>query len=401
MAKKTNSKTFTVQQSTLNKALSIASKALSDGKIIPIYEMFLFAISPGKLDISACDGRIIISTQCEIQTSIADFRICIPGRKLQDYIAKSVNELLLFEIETVIIPAEMAINPHTELEYEKVAEQTSYHILIKGTSGKCSIPCEPGEDFPKISNTDPRDFILSAESLSQMVNRVMFAVSEDQLRPAATGVNFRINPGMVTCTALDFNMVSTFTTPSDLDFEANFIIPKKALQQILALNPIGELSLSISKSALSVNWGLIKTTLLLIDETFPDTLAVTPTDNHIDFVTSRSALINSLKRVLPFSDVGKLVKLNISESALLLTAENLDYSEEASEMIPGAMANGEPILIGANGEYLLDILNSFSRDEVWISMSNNRRAMIFTDGSRHVNPDKENLVLLMPLFITA
>jgi len=400
MAKKpTTNPSFTVQQSTLNKALSICSKALGDSKIIPINEMFLFVISPGKLQIEACDMRIVIATEIEINTSIQDFRICIPGRKLQDYIAKSVNELLLFEIEKNIIPAEMAINPHTETEFIKSPEQIELHLLIKGAHGKCSIPCEPGEDFPKISNIDPREFTLPAGALLQMVNRVMFAVSEDQLRPSATGVNVRIEPGKVTCTALDFNMVSTCTAQSELDFDANFIIPKKALQQIIALNPVGDLSLSISKSALSISWGLIRATLLLIDEKFPDYLAVTPIDNDTDFVTSRSGLINSLKRVLPFSDIGKLVKLNICTDLMHITAENIDYSEEASETIPGAMANGQELLIGANGEFLLEILNSMSTDEVWFSFSTPRRAMIITDGSRHVNPDKKNLCLLMPILI--
>lgn len=402
MPKQTKSNpTFTVQQSTLNKALSICSKALSDGKIIPINEMFLFNITPGNVEISACDMRIVISTSCDIQTSITNYLICIPGRKLQDYIAKSVNELLLFEIEKDVIPEERetVIHPVSNEPYERITpEQVSYHILIKGTHGKCSIPCEAGEDFPHIANNEPQDFKLPADSFLSMLNKTMFAISEDQLRPAATGLNFRIEAGKVTCTALNFDLVSTYTAPSELDFDANFIIPKKALQQIQALAPTGELELSISKSALSINWGLIKTTLLLIDEKYPDYLSITPTENHIDFVTSRSALINSLKRILPFSDMGKLIKLNISQFALLLTAENIDFSQEASETIHGAMANGEPILIGVNGEYLLDILNSMSIDEVWFSFSEPKRAMIITDGVRHINPYKENICLLMPLF---
>jgi DNA polymerase-3 subunit beta len=403
MAKKptTQNPTFSVQQSTLNKALSICGKALSDNKILPVYEMFLFAISPGKLDVSACDGRIIISTAIEIQSRI-DMKICIPGRKIADYIAKSANEILLFEIETHIVPEsrETVIHPNTGNEHEVVTpEQVSFSLLVKGTSGKCTIPIELGDDFPRLTNTDAKEFQLDAEIFLTMLNKTMFAISEDQLRPSATGLNIRIEPQKVTATALDFNMVSTYAAPSNLDFEANFIIPKKALQQIQALAPTGLLTMAVSNSALSVSWGLISLTALLIDEKYPDYLSITPVDNHIDFVTSRASLIVAVKRVLPFADIGKLVKLHVSVESLLLTAENLDYSEEATEIIPGALANGEPILIGANGEYLLDILNSISTDEVWFSFSTPKRAMIVTDGARHVNPGKENIIILMPLFI--
>lgn len=393
---------FTVQQSVLNRALSICSKALGDNKIIPIYESFLFHIQPGKLDISACDGRIIISTAIDISSRL-DMRICIPGRKLADYINKSANEILLFEIETHILPekSETVIHPVSQESHEIVTpEQISFSLLVKGTSGKCTIPIELGDDFPKLANADAKQFELDAEIFLTMLNKTMFAISDDQLRPSATGLNIRIEPQMVTATALDFNMVSTHTASSNIDFEANFIIPKKALQQIQALAPTGLLMMSVSNSALSISWGLISLTALLIDERYPDYMAVTPIENDIDFVTSRASLLVALKRVLPFADMGKLVKLQISAESLLLTAENLDYSEEATETIPGALANGDTLLIGVNGEFLMAILNSFTEDEIWFSFSTPKRAIIITQGERHINPGKDNLVIFMPLFIS-
>lgn len=403
MAKKpTTNPSFTVQQSILNRALSICSKALSDNKIIPIYESFLFNIQSGKLDISACDGRIIISTAIDIHSK-SDIRICIPGRKLADYIAKSANEILLFEIETHIVPEsrETVIHSVSQEPHEVVTpEQISYSLLIKGTSGKCLIPIEMGDYFPKLTNADAKSFELNSETFLIMLNKTMFAISDDQSRPSATGLNIRIYPGNVTATALDFNMIATHRAPSDLDFEANFIIPKKALQQIQALSPAGIMELQISNSALSIAWSGISLTALLIDETYPDYLSVTPTENEIDFVTSRASLITSLKRILPFADIGKLIKLKVSATELLLTAENLDYSEEATEIIPGALANGDELLIGVNGEFLLNILNSLTEDQIWFSFSTPKRAIIITQGERHVNPGKENLVVFMPLFIT-
>lgn len=402
MAKKpTTNPSFTVQQSILNRALSICSKALSDNKILPVYEMFLFDISNSKLSISACDGRIIISTGIEIQSKI-EIKICIPGRKLADYIAKSANEILLFEIETHIVPEsrEMVIHPVSQEHHEVVTpEQISYSLLIKGTSGKCLIPIEMGDDFPKLTNTDAKSFELDAEVFLIMLNKTMFAISDDQLRPSMTGLNIRIEPEKVTMTGLTINCVSTQTAPSELDFSANFIIPKKALQQIQALSPAGIMTMEISNSALSIAWNGISLTALLIDEKYPDYLSVTPTENEIDFVTSRASLITALKRILPFADIGKLIKLKVSANHLLLTAENLDYSEEATETISGALANGDELLIGVNGEFLLSILNSFTEDEIWFSFSTPKRAIIITQGDRHINPGKENLVVLMPLFI--
>lgn len=405
MAKKTTPQTFTANQLTLSKALSICSKALSEGKILPITEMFLLGINGSKLHIEACDMRIIISTEIAIQSNISDFKLCVPGRKFQDYISKSPNGEMLFEIEKHVIPevSETKEHPMSGEPYEVVTpEQVSYSLLVKSGQNKAKFNCELGTDFPKIANIEPQQFELPADVLIGMLSKTMFAISDDQLRPSATGLNIRIEPGKVVTTALDFDQVATYTaTSANIDFSHDgFIIPKKALQQIQALNPVGALSCNISKSALSVSWGLISATLLLIDEKYPDYLAVTPTENAIDFVTSSSDLANSLKRVLPFADAGKLVKLSISELNLSIEAENIDYSENASETIPGALANGEPIIIGVNGELLLGILNTFSSDEVWFNFGEPNTAIIITDGEKHINPGKENLVLLMPIFLS-
>lgn len=394
--------TFTAHQSALNKALSICSRALNDNNILPINSMFLFDIQANKLTVSAFDMRIIISTECEISGSL-NMKLCVPGKKVLDYASKSANEVLTFIIETHIIPEvrETIIHPQTDEPYESVTpERISFSLTIKTTSGKCTIPCELGEDFPKLPNNPDKTFSLPSEDFLEMLYKTMFAISDDQLRPSATGVNFRIEPGKITATALDFNQVSTYTLSAELNFDADFIMPKKALQQIQSLSPIGTLEMSVSKSALSVSWGFVKTTSLLIDEKFPDYLSVTPVNNHIDFVTSRSVLINSLKRLLPFTDITNMVKLIVSANSLLITAENIDYSEKATETIPGALANGEPIVIGCNGEFLIGILNSLTDDKVWFSFDTPRGAIIITESEKHINPSKENLALLMPVFIS-
>lgn len=401
MAKQTQNPTFSVQQSTLNKALSICSKALSDSKIMPIYESFLFSIEPGKLDISACDGRIIISTSIEIQSRM-QMKICIPGRKLQDYIAKSANEILLFEIGTHIVPesTEMVEHPQTKEVYPVVTpERVSYSITVKTASGKCTIPCDLGDDFPHIKNIDPKPFTIPAPDFLELLYKTMFAISDNGLRPAMMGLFIVIGNGKIICTATDSHRLSTFTADIYTQESAELIIPKETLQKIQSLSPTGILDISISKSAIDINWGTVKTTSLLIDERYPDYKSVLPEINHIDFVTSKSELVSALKRIVPFSDNMKLIQLNVRSESLLLVAENIDYEQEASETIAGVISAGEPILIGANGEYLLSVLATLEGDKAWFSFSAPNRAMLITSERREDPASKENLFLIMPAMI--
>lgn len=381
-------KTFTIPQPELNKALNICARALDTNNILPINSSYLFDLKPNQLEISACNMMASISTSLNLMGSDVDFKIAIPGNKLGNYIGKCKPELLVFEFEEHTIPAQ------DEGEFV-----ITYSVTISSSSNpknKCNMPCEPGGNFPVIKNTATTNLTLPAEDLMEVLFKTMFAISDNDLRPAATGLNVNIQDGKITYTSLDLQaLVATYSYPLDCDLQANFIIPKKSLQIIQSLNPIGELQINVG-NAIGIEFNGISIHSRLIDEKYPDYLSITPTENHIDFIISRIQLIASLKRILPFTDILKMVHVNIFDTELLLTAKNLDYQEEANESIIGQLANGDPITIGFNGEFLLSILNSLTEDNIWFSLSKSNRAVIVTGGQKHINPGKENLILLMP-----
>lgn len=404
--KPTHTQQFTAEQTTLTKALKTCSVCLSDNRIMPAYEMFKFAINGNTLTISACDGMASITSSIPIQSEIADLDLLVPGKEFADYISKSANEILLFDIDIYMIPEVRETKEHhmSGESYEAITPaQTSYSLVVKSSknpNNKAKFPCELGDNFPTIANESSNSFILKAEDLNEILYKTMFGISNDQLRPAATGLHISIEPGKLIGTSLNFDLVASHSISVDLDFvEANFIIPKKSLQQLQSVNPSGSLSVSPGKTSIKFIFSGIEYISLLIDEKYPDYKSVIPINNPTDFVTSRLDMIASIKRILPFSDAAKLLKLQVDKMSLSITAENIDYSKEASEFIMGAISNGEPILIGAKGTYLLDILNSFVNDEVWFSFSEPNKAIIITDGKKHENPDKENLVILMPIFL--
>lgn len=330
-----------------------------------------------------------ISTSVNLMGSDLEFKIAIQGNKLRDYISKSKPELLVFTIEEHVLPPT-----------ETTDQQISYSATVASSSNpknKCNMPCELGEHFPVIKNTATTELTLPAEDLMEALFKTMFAISDDMLRPSATGLHVMIEDGKITYTSLNFNLMASYSYDVPDLPNTEIIIPKKSLQLIQSLSPTGELQISIG-DAIGIDFNGISMRSRLIDERYPDFKSVIPTDNNIEFVTSRTELINSLKRIMPFCDIIKMIKLNVVADGVTLIAENIDFAEEAKEEIAGALIGAE-ILIGANGEYLMDLLNSFTENETWFCFSTNRRAMLITDGVKHVNPGKENMVLLMPLFI--
>jgi DNA polymerase-3 subunit beta len=373
-------KQIKIHQTHLNKALQICSKALDTNNILPINSMFLFDISPGRLSISACNMSMSITTDCEVESDISG-RICIPGTKLASYVAKCNPELLGFEIS------------ETKCAVKGIVQS----LTIKSKSGKCTLPLEPGEDFPVIKNTATANLTIPAAEFLSVLTKTIFAISDDQLRPSATGLHIQATEGKITYTSLNFNQVCTYTFDAPGLPDLQIILPKKSLQILQSLNPAGTLNIAIGES-IQLDFNGISTRSRLIDEKYPDYKSVIPKDNDIEFLTSRSELLSALKRVMPFCDYGKLIKLNISAETISIIAENIDFAEEAKEDIAGVLTGGD-ILFGANADYLLNMLISFTSDKLYLSFKTNKTNMLATDGER-VNPaELTNMVLIAPMTV--
>lgn len=386
---------FTANQNSLSRALTIASRTLSDNNAIPICASFLFSIEKNKLTISASDLQNSITTSVEI-TSTITLKICVEGNKLKDYIGKLPKGEIGFDIlEHITQPTnESVTHPISgEVIIIKTEGKTNHSIKVTSGQSKLSLPCQDAEGFPNLLAMAKTDFELPAEDLMDLLFKTMFAISDDDLRPSLTGLFFEIGGGKIKTTATDTHKLATYTSDIDTDFTGLFIVPKASLQKIQSLSPTGPVQFAIFDGQVLMQFADVFISARLIDEKYPDYMMVLPTENHIDFVTDRAGLITAIKRIIPIGNNERTLKLSIFSDHMNIIAENSDYNEDASEVVPGS-ANDE-IIIGAKGEFLLSILNSLAGNDVWFSLSAPNRAMFLTD-KKHVNPGKENLCLLMP-----
>lgn len=302
---KTKKTGFIAQQSTLSKTLAVCSKSLSTNSILPILDYFLFDIADNQLTISSCDLRIIISKSITVEAQ-GNFKLCLPGAKIRDYIAKCNNGPISFEV---------------------VQHEASQSVLILSGESKLNIPAEPGEDFPNITNDTPQPFTIEAADWLELMFKTMFAISDDQLRPAFTGLNIHIGGKKMTVMGTDGNRLAVYSLPIDTDLTASFIIGKSELSKIQSLSPTGLINIGIGKTVVDFLFNDTRISARLIDEKCVDYLPVIPIANHINFSTSRMSLITALNRVKLFANLTKTIRLDISLDSLLITAENIDFSE--------------------------------------------------------------------------
>ncbi|MEM1214214.1 MAG: DNA polymerase III subunit beta [Bacteroidota bacterium] len=368
---------FSVSSADLLKRLQVAGGAISSNPVLPIMEDFLFQIENNQLKVTATDLDTTIVTSIEVMAD-QDGSVAVPAKILLETLKALPQQPITFNVN-----------------------DDNFGIEITSAYGKYKLAGENGDDFPAIPEADSVDTVtIASRSLLDGVANTLFATSSDELRPAMTGVYFQVDFNKVVLVATDAHKLVKFAF-SDVASEVSttFIVPKKALNLLKGALPDGqEVTLSFNKANAFFSFGDTEMACRLIDARYPDYNAVIPVDNPNVLTVSRNDFQNSLKRIAIYANkTTNQVILNISQGSLNVSAQDLDFSNEAAEQLTCSY-DGEPLTIGFNARFLVEMLGILDSEEVRLEMSTATRAGILLPGDE--TDGQEILMLVMPVMLS-
>lgn len=375
---------FTISKTELLTALSITGKAVADN-IIEACGMYQFSITPESLTVSANNMRqqITVRSKCT-----GDFTgsYLFPANELISLIKSIPEQPVIFEI-----------TQHLTTETTTKPAHVSYSSAIIYGKGKANLPLEPGDDFPEIKCDGQISLVIPADDFNEGIYRTLYACSNDELRPVFTGILIELINGKIRFSGCDTNVLSTCIFDySPPDTKAKIIIPKNGLKLIQDLNPTGDMSVSISKSAAQISFNGIEVKCLLIDEKPVEFKQIIPTDNHIIASINKDEILLALNRAAIFCNkFNNMVQLNIGKSSVLIKGEDTNYSRYNIEDV--VCESNDEIIIGTNINWLISSIQRVTTTDFWISFKANNKAMVITE-YEPVN-GIENLILIMPLWV--
>lgn len=370
---------FIVSTSTLLKQLQAVSGALSSSTVLPILENFLFRIQDGNLTISATDLQTSMTTSLPVETQ-ENGRIAIPSRILLDTLKSLPEQPVTFSVD-----------------------DKTFAVEIKAGDGNYKLSGENGEDFPKIPTVENASSVsLPASVLAEAINKTIFAVSNDELRPAMTGVYCQLSPQHFTFVATDAHKLVRYRRKdAHSETATSFIMPKKALTLLKSSLPSEDMAVSVEYNSTSAffKFGNINLVCRLIDERYPDYDAVIPLNNPNKLTIDRLLFLGSLSRVAIYANkTTHQVRLKITGTELNISSEDIDFSNEAHEKLNCAY-EGEDIEIGFNARFLIEMLRNLSCEEVSLEMSTpNRAGLLLPQGG---DENEDVLMLVMPVMLNS
>ncbi|WP_291402907.1 DNA polymerase III subunit beta [Daejeonella sp.] len=368
---------FIVSTSTLLKQLQAVNGASSSSTVLPILENFLFEIKDGMLTVSATDLQTSMTTSLAVESK-EDGKVAIPSKILLETLKTLPDQPISFSVD-----------------------DKTFAIEINAGDGKYKLSGENGEDFPKIPVVEnPSSVAMPASVLAEAINKTLFAVSSDELRPAMTGVYCQLSPQHITFVATDAHKLVRYRRlDTKSESPSNFILPKKALTLLKASLPSDDVSVAVEYNSTSAffRFGNINLICRLIDERYPDYEAVIPTNNPNKLILDRALFLNCLRRVVIFANkTTHQVRLKITGSELNISSEDVDFSNEAHERL-NCQYEGEDMEIGFNAKFLIEMLNNLSGEEVLLEMSSPNRAGLLMPQTHDEAEDV--LMLVMPVML--
>ncbi len=367
---------FVVNSLDLLKQLQVAQGAIGSNPVLPILEDFLFNVHNNILTITSNDLDTSITTQIEV-SSEEDVSVAIPAKILLDTLKAIPQQPLTFIIDS-----------------------ENFGVEITSAYGKYRLAGENGRDFPKPPDFEEVNQItIPKESLLKAIGSTAFATSNDELRMAMTGVFVQMEPENITFAATDAHKLVRYRF-FDVKSEAasSFILPKKALNLLKNTLSDDNVTISYNSSNALFTFGKVQMTCRLIDHKYPDYAAVIPNMHTSVMTIARQDFLNSIKRIAIYSNkTTNQVVFNISDKSLTLSAQDLDFSNEAAEQLPCSY-QGDPITISFNSKYLIEILGVIPGDEVSLMMTKPNKACVIVPTEQEENEDL--LALIMPVMFT-
>jgi len=371
---------FILSSLKLLKAVQSLSGVINSNNTLPILDDFLFNISENELRITASDleTTMVVSIQPDLVEGAGE--VTIPARLLIDILKNFPDIPVSFNID-----------------------EATLAIEITTGEGRYKMAGHKSDEFPQVPVLqDASQWEIPADVLACGFEKTIFATGNDEIRPVMTGVFMEMTNEGLNFVATDAHKLVLYRR-LDIKSEtlASFIVPKKPINQLkntLSGKADEPVIVEFNKTNASFTMSGLKLVCRLIDGKYPNYNAVIPQSNPNKLTIDRQLLLSAIRRVAIFSSKAThQIRFKITGQELTLTAEDLDYYNEAKERL-SCNYQGDDMEIGFNSRFFQEMLGNLNQTEVMLEMSAPNRAGLIIPVDNQ-NADEDILMLLMPVML--
>lgn len=364
---------FTIAREKLQDGLTAVTASVPAKTTLPVLANILVETTDRGIRLAGTDLDMAVSTELTADVE-AQGAITIPAKKL----AEIVREL-----------------PSAPVKVSAAGEQKVTLECGRSRFRLLGLPRDEFPSFPAVKFADA--WRVRSGELQKLIAHTSFAVSTEESRPILNGVLWELRPEQMRMVATNGHRLAKMEIPlsGSGTLAGDMIVPPKALEQIRRLFPAEEeLEIARGENHLGFRSPFTAVYTRLIEGPYPNYEQVIPKDNDRVALADKNALTQALKRMSVIaSDQTHRIRMSFNAGMVKFSVQTPDLGEAQDEL--PVNFEGDPLDIGFNASYLLEILRYMPTDEVRMTFKAPERAATvepvgWSDPSKY-------LCLIMPL----
>src|SRR2546422_148293 len=365
---------FTITREQLQEGLGGVAAAIPAKTTLPVLANVLVEVTKQGLRLSGTDLDIAVTTTVPAEVD-AEGAVTLPAKKLVD-IAREL--------------------PSGPVRFTAAGES---RVAIECGRSKFKLLGLPREEFPSFPAVKfDGAWKAAAGVVHKLVGHVAFAASTEESRPILNGVLWELRPERMRMVATNGHRLARMdvpTPPAGSSAQADLIVPPKALEQIRRLfGSDEEVEIARSENHLGFRSSSTQIFTRLIEGPYPNYEQVIPRENDKAATADKAAFASALRRMsIVASDQTHRIRMAFANGSCKLSVQTPDLGEAQEEI--SVSYEGDPLEIGFNASYLLEILKYIPTDEVRMTFKAPERAA--TCEPVGWNDPSSYLTLVMPL----
>ena len=282
----------------------------------------------------------------------------------------------------------------------QLAADGAGQLALSAGRSTFNLPCLPREDYPSMAAGElANEFVLPAEELRSLIDRTRFAVSTEETRYYLNGIYCHAGESdgvkVLRAVATDGHRLARveMPLPDGAAEMPGIIIPRKAVGELRKLidETTEPINIALSESKIRFTFADTVLTSKLIDGKFPDYERVIPANNDKIMEVDRKSFSEAVDRVSTIStEKSRAVKMSLEKGLTVLSAASPDSGTATEEL--EVSYDSDPLEIGFNSRYLLDIAQQIEGDNAQFIMADAGSPTIIRDTA-----DSSALYVLMPM----
>jgi DNA polymerase-3 subunit beta len=355
--------------------MNAISSVVPSKTTMPILSTVLMNAESGDFTISATDLDISVTSKVEGMVE-AEGKIAAPAKKVAEIVKSLAGDQVTLDC-------------------------SGEKLTISCGKSRFVVNGRNAEDFPKLPKQESKtSFLIDPALVGELVHKTAYSVSTDLTRPALCGVLWEVDRKRLAMVATDGHRLAKVEMSIELEAaqKADVIVPPKALNTLRTYTE-GEKEVRVSIAENSIRFDMAGTTIYsrLLEGPFPNYQRVIPTKNEKQLIVNRSVLADAVKRVSILADtLTRQVIFSVGKDKLILNVSTQELGEAREEI--EATFSAEPMDVGYNATYVLDILRTIDAEEIAFLLDR-------PDNAGLVKPAAESggvkqICIIMPLRIT-